>query len=372
MSTALHLIQGSDFTVRDVRRLGMESWFRTLFAAYRKEFTVEYYTIDCEDYSESLGVRHHPLGPRWNCPRPVRWLVYSLGLIRRAAHMRGIVRCFGANVGVLPEIRRLSGSPILVDFHYDWAETSRSHYGGIKRRWARPVQRRCLGAADLVICTTHDLARKVRTRPPRRAIVIPNFVDATLFHPGTPREPTVLFAGRLHWAKGIDVLIEAFLRVAPRRPEATLLLFGSGEEAAALRRLVPPEHAHRVLFVGSRPQREVAERLGRARISVLPTLTSEGHPKGVIEAMACGTPVVCSRVPGLEGLVEDGRTGLLVPPGNAPALADALLRLLEDDALWTSFSMRGRARAQLFGKERILRRQVQVMRILAGAQAAGE
>jgi glycosyltransferase involved in cell wall biosynthesis len=167
-------------------------------------------------------------------------------------------------------------------------------------------------------------------------------------------------------------LIEAFVRIAPRRPDARLLLFGNGEEAQALRQMVPAELADRVHFLGSRPQQEVAERLGRARISVLPTLTSEGHPKAVIESMACGTPVVCSRVPGLEGLIEDGATGSLVPPGDVPALAGALLRLLEDDALWTSMSTRSLVRSRLFGKDRILRRQVQVMRIMAGAHATGE
>jgi len=355
----------TDAPVGDVIRLGMGPWLRSMLVAYGRAFDVELYSCDRIDFSGELATVHHPLGPSLPLPRAIRQVVFHARLIRRARRMQGVVRSLSPNLPVLREIRRLSGSPAIVDYHYDWASTAKAHYGGVKGRIAEPVQRRCIQAADLVVATTRDLARDVEGRYGKRAIRIPNFVDTDLFHPRELRHETILFAGRFHWAKGVEVLIDAFTRIAVDHPRSELVLYGSGELDEELRRRAPDALRERIRFLGSRPQEEVARALGSAAVCALPTLTTEGNPKAVLEAMACGTPLACSAVPGIADLVAADRTGLLVPPGDAGALALALARLLDDRSLWTRISLAGLGRARQFGKERILRHQIRAMGVCA-------
>ena len=102
--------------------------------------------------------------------------------------------------------------------------------------------------------------------------------------------------------------------------------------------------------------REPAQALKECQIFVLASL-SEACSNVVLEAMATGLPVVATRVGGTPGLVDDHRTGLLVPPDNAPALAEAILRLIEAPAIATEMGAQGRARALAeFGMDRMLER----------------
>ncbi len=367
----LHLILSTDATVSDMLRLGAAPWLRSMLTGYDRAFQVHFYSADRIDFSDRLGVRHHPLGPRARMPRRLRQTLYYGNLLRRAPEMTGLVRALASNLAILPEIKRRSGSRVIVDFHYDWAATSRAHYGGAKKWLARPIQNRCLRAADLVVASTRELRSMVERGHGARAIHIPNFVDGALFHPREPRARRIVYAGRLHWAKGCTVLIDAFVRIARKDQDATLEIMGSGEEEEALRARVPRALDGRIHFHGSRPQEEVAEALGGAAAFVLPTLTTEGNPKAVLEAMSCGTPPICSDVPGIRGLIDGERTGILVPPGDVEALAAALTRILDDEALRARISHACAARARRFGKERILRHQIRVMRICAGCSRMG-
>lgn len=366
MRERLHLILSTDARIIQIVEYGMAAVYGTMLQAYGAAFDLEVYSSDGTDYSRELGVRHHPLGPGADASRSRRILGFYANLIRRAPGMNGgIIRVVSPNLAVLPEVRRLARSPAIVDLHYDWAPTARAHYGGWKGLAAPRVQRRCVRAADLVIATTPELKRIAKERYGRRAIVIPNFVDPDLFRPSDQRQRMIIYAGRLHWAKGVDVLIRAFGHLARSHPECRLVLYGSGEEADALRACVPPGVNGRIEFRGSRPQEEVAHALGQASVSVLPTVTTEGNPKALLEAMACGTPLVATTVPGITSLIEDGKGGLLVPPGDPAAMASALARLLDDPHLWRRISDNLLTRSRRFARSRILERQVRVMRMLA-------
>jgi glycosyltransferase involved in cell wall biosynthesis len=85
-----------------------------------------------------------------------------------------------------------------------------------------------------------------------------------------------------------------------------------------------------VVFVGRRSSAEVLRALGEARIVIAPSVWYENCPYAILEAFAAGKPVVASRIGGIPELVEDGSTGLLFPPGDAGALADAIRRLWSD------------------------------------------
>ncbi len=161
-------------------------------------------------------------------------------------------------------------------------------------------------------------------------------------------EPTVLCLGRLIPLKGQALLIEAIAQLVGEGVgvRATIAGEGSSREAleAAAGRLGLGD---RVSFLGGVGQDAVVDLYRRATVFCLPSL-DEGLPAVLMEAMACGTPVVGTKVAGIGELVTDGEDGVLVAPGDAAALAGALARLLDDPKL--------RARLGAAGRETVSRR----------------
>lgn len=203
--------------------------------------------------------------------------------------------------------------------------------------------------------------------------VIPCGVDPTVFRPmrqADARETTgrdqcerlVLFVGRIEQIKGIDVLLRAlallFQRRPDLRPETCLLVIGGALDADPdeaetdkvdqLRRLVREHGLERnVDFVGSRDQPALARYYAAADVCAVPSLT-ESFGLVALEAMACGTPVVATRVGGMQTVVEDGESGLLVPPGDHAALAEAIARVLTDHRLRIHLGHGARSRAERY------------------------
>ncbi len=141
-----------------------------------------------------------------------------------------------------------------------------------------------------------------------------------------PGALNVLFCGATIYRKGFDLLVEAFARLLAGEPGATLTLVGPlVEEAGRLVRL-PPE---RVRAVGSLPQAELARELHRADLLVLPS-RNDSYGMVVAEALATGTPVLVSDMVGAKELVIEGRTGWVVPAGEAQPLADRLVECARD------------------------------------------
>ena len=149
---------------------------------------------------------------------------------------------------------------------------------------------------------------------------------------GAPEPGFLLLVGRLRIRKGVDVLLAAMPELRRRQPSARLLIAGDGEHRAALER-----HAaalalgESVTFLGRVGAPRVRELLRGAAALVVPSIY-EGMPLVVLEAMEAAVPVVASRVAGIPEVVEDGRTGWLVPPEDPPRLAAALAAVLGDPA----------------------------------------
>ena len=157
-----------------------------------------------------------------------------------------------------------------------------------------------------------------------------------------PEALVVGFVGRLHPVKGLSYCVRAFSTVVRELPEARLVLVGDGPERAQLERLCDVEGVFdRVLFLGQRP--DVAQIMSAMDVLVLPSL-AEGLSRVVLEAMAMGKPVVATRVGGQSEAVVDGATGLLVPPAEPGALAQALLKVLSDRTVARQMGAEGRAR----------------------------
>ena len=204
-----------------------------------------------------------------------------------------------------------------------------------------------VGAIDQVCAVSAAIAGAAAAlAPPRRPVqVVPNGADTRAFLPrpaaeararlGLPDDgPIVSYVGKLVPRKGVDTLVEAMGLLARRPAGAPLLVAaGIGEERPALeRRAAELGVAERVRFVGKVAHDEVGWWMAAGDLFVLPSL-SEGLPTVICEAMNVGRPVVATAVDGTPEIVRDGSTGLLVPPSDPGALADALARVLEEPGL---------------------------------------
>ncbi len=154
----------------------------------------------------------------------------------------------------------------------------------------------------------------------------------------------VMTAGRLHRQKGFDCLIQAMAVVHTACPRVKLLILGEGEEENNLKKLARSlELTDRIQFLGLRP--DVDRLLHCIDLFVLPSRW-EGLPNAVLEAMAAGKPVVATEVGGIPELVVRGVTGMIVPPQDVHALAEAIKALLSDEPRALSMGAAGRERVQ--------------------------
>lgn len=149
----------------------------------------------------------------------------------------------------------------------------------------------------------------------------------------------LLFVGRLAAVKGMPVLLDAMKRL-PKG--VTLTVIGDGPDRAALEEQAAP-FRERVKFLGYQSQTEVAEALKAHDVFVLPSF-AEGVPVVLMEAMAAARPVITTRIAGVPELVEDGVSGILVPPGDMDALEMAVSSVSQDIELQKKMGVAGRAK----------------------------
>jgi glycosyltransferase involved in cell wall biosynthesis len=240
--------------------------------------------------------------------------------------------------------RRLARSParVVLEVHGDWRTATRL-YGSSLRRLLEPVSRAAARAAvrraDAVRTVSPFTTALVRELGVEPAAMFTTFFDASAFDTQPPAplpsRPRVVFVGVLERYKNIHGLAEAWRLAAPRVPEATLHVIGRGREREVMAALVR-DLPSRVSWDEQLPADAVASALDAATVLVLPSF-SEGLPRVAMESYARGRGIVGSRAGGIPDIVEDGTTGLLVPAGDAPALADALVRVLTDPELARRF-----------------------------------
>ena len=227
---------------------------------------------------------------------------------------------------------------MILDLHGDWRAPTRL-YGSRARRLLDPLAdalaRRALRRADGVRTISAYTTELVRAEGMEPAAEFPAFMDLEPFlvKPVVPlpQTPRALFVGVLERYKAFDVLAEAWRAVARSVPDAVLHVVGQGTLAPVAHSLVE-QLPGRVEWSPSLTANEVAAALDSATLLVLPS-RSEGMGRVVIEAGCRGRAVVGSRVGGIPDVVVDGKTGVLVPPGDAGALAEALELVLSDRAL---------------------------------------
>ena len=164
--------------------------------------------------------------------------------------------------------------------------------------------------------------------PAGRVATVSNGIDSCAFAADRSRRPlrNVTVVANLRKEKGHDVLIDAAPEVLRHFPDAHFDIVGAGPELETLKaRAAAQGVMDAFTFIGYEPN--VPQRLRDADIFVLPS-RSEAFPNAVLEAMSAGLPIVASAVGGILELIDDGRTGLLVPPGDPHTLAHGICRLM--------------------------------------------
>lgn len=211
-------------------------------------------------------------------------------------------------------------------------------------------------SADRIVCATaHErgLLRDLYRAQADALETIPCGVDVARFSPRAvseqvaarrrlgvePDERVLLYAGRIEPLKGLDVAIDALAALEPPRP-LLLIVGGDGHATAEMRRLharaARAGVADRLRFVGSQPQAELPAIYSLADVCIVPSFY-ESFGMAALEAQACGTPVVASRVGGLPSAVRDGVTGFLVPWRCPQPFAEQIDLLLRNEALRRRF-----------------------------------
>lgn len=179
-----------------------------------------------------------------------------------------------------------------------------------------------------------------------------DFREFTATDARAPQPGKIVSVGRLDPIKGFPYLLEASRILAERGAPFSCEIIGEGPLRAQLERQIRSYGLEaRVCLLGALSQTQVRAALARAEIFVLPSVqTTEGNQDGIpvalMEAMALGLPVISTTVSGIPELVRDGESGLLVPPGNAVALAERILQLLTDARLRKRLAQGGRALVQ--------------------------
>ena len=236
-----------------------------------------------------------------------------------------------------------SHARVVLEVHGDWHTATRL-YGSPLRRLLEPVSTtlarsavRHVDAVRTVSPFTSGLVRAVGVEP---ATTFTTYFDVSVFSATLPaplpEPPRGLFVGVLERYKNVHGLADAWRIAAPAVPEATLHIIGRGRERALVEALVR-DLPGRVTWEEQVPSIAVAAALDAATVLVLPSF-SEGLPRVAMEAFARGRGVVGARAGGIPDIVDDGTNGLLVPAGDAEALADALVRVLSDPQLARSLA----------------------------------
>ncbi len=201
--------------------------------------------------------------------------------------------------------------------------------------------------AVIALCAQADNELVVAGFPRDRIVKIPNGVDTSLFKPGAEaaRLPAnLLFVGRLDYMKGVDILLKSIASLQTGDSKISCDIIGDGPCRKTLQQLACElDIADKVTFAGACAN--IVPYLHKASCFVLPS-RSEGMPNVILEAMACGLPIIATLVGGTPDIIKDEYNGLLIPPDDIPALSFALTRMLADRNLANRLGKQARMDAE--------------------------
>jgi glycosyltransferase involved in cell wall biosynthesis len=262
-----------------------------------------------------------------------------------------------------------------------------------------------LRETDLICGVSEYITEKIRRRFPqfaKRCQTVYNGVDVNTFvnenRQSAPKKndtKQLLFMGRVSPEKGVHVLLEAFQKVLKQYPQVQLKIVGQqdalpieylvalsndpkeidlkrfygGNYISYLKNQLSSSEASHVFFIGAVPHRLLTKLYRDADVCVVPSVCNEPCAMPILEAMATGVPVVATKGGGIPELVADGKTGLLVDRDDASALAEAILRLLQDEKLGKSIARAARERAvEFFSWDQSVKKLLRLYKTICSAE----
>lgn len=324
-----------------------------------------------------VGIPFHPIPEfrREVSPLYDLWALLKLyELIKKGGYQ--IVHTHTSKAGILGRLAaRLAHVPVIV--HTPHGSIFRPTFFGLPKRWFFALTERLAARwADKIITLCQSEVRDYLSHgiaPREKYVVIPNGIDLGRFRQsrrvniaeekqglGLPKDSFVIgMIARLDPEKGHFEALEAFQKVHKEIPDAFLLIVGEGELKEAIQQKIASMGiGDRVVMTGYRA--DIPEITHILDVSLTPSLW-DCSPRSVLEAMVCGIPVIATNVGGIPEMVSDGETGLLVPVGDAEAMARCILRLRKDVGLGKKLTSQASRRGQkLFDLPRTIERIVQL------------
>jgi glycosyltransferase involved in cell wall biosynthesis len=361
----LTIILPTEASFEESEKRGLLSIWKSRFHIYSKYFTeVEVYSFDFKDFSSyfSHNVKCHVI-PLLNIRIAyLKHFFYNLYLLYKARKMSNPIRAISTTYFILPVIRVLFKKHIILSFQYAYAETSKRDFGIFRGFLGDILERLSIAGSQTIIATTEELRRYLLRKYGRHAIVIPNFVDTDVFSASSEKNDYILYAGRLIRSKGLNYLLTAFQAINKRFPDFKLKIAGGTEmEVELYREKVKELGLKEIEFLGSVEHDEIAKVMKRALAIVLPTVTREGLPKVLLEAMACGTVCIATDVPGSRDLITDGVNGLLVPPKDSDSLAEAIMSVISDKEMREKLTRNGFETSRKYSIQKVLKDEVEII-----------
>ena len=278
-----------------------------------------------------------PINPRF--PRGLRWVrrwPYARTLLNQAFYLPSLRRLRRADVvhvfsasywsfllAVVPAVlvARALGKRTVLNYHSGESEDHLARWGILVHPWLRLVDE---------IVVPSEYLRAIFEHHGYRVRVVRNVVDTARFRyrDRVQLRPRLISSRNLDPYYRVENTLEAFALLRGRYPEATLTVAGDGSERARLQRLTAALGTDGIRFVGRVEPAAMPTLYEDADIFVNSSVV-DNQPLSVLEAFAAGLPVVSTATGDIAALVRDGETGLIVPPGDPPAMAKAVASLLE-------------------------------------------
>ena len=287
--------------------------------------------------------------------------------------------------------------PVIPTLHGSIEQEARTFRANLLTRIAKPqeiiksfagllfsyiiAQRPLLSFSEKIIVVSNQVTEDIRKwygpKIAKKCITILNGVDPSLFKPNREQRATIrrkyaiddneillLTLGRLTHEKGHHLAVKALKQLINKGMHLKLLVVGDGKERGILQEMIFSDRIERdVIFTGQVDNRETVQYYNSADIFLMPTLTVEGLPFVLLEAMSCAKPVIASRMGGNTTVIEDTRNGLLVGPGKVDQLAERVRLLVNNQSLAKRISKEARETVlKRFSVDQMVGQTLQVMK----------
>mgnify|MGYP001775520109 CR=1 FL=1 len=360
---SIAIILPSEASMDKNEEFGLLPRWRRLMDEYKKYFDeINVYTCDKQNFSEKLGVRHHPCKWLINV-KYLKAISYNFWLLKEIGNIKAdIIRFFGSVYPLMPLFCMRNKTPKITSYQYDFYMKTKLDFGNFRGKigyWAEKYSVKYVGN---IITTTYELKDIIKKRYGVDSIVNPNFVDLSLFHPSDVEDDYLFFAGRIFYTKGIDLMIEMMCQFKKEGRTTKFILAGDGDIEHYRKIIKDKDVSELMQFVGPKSANEIADYMRHAKVFVFPTTTQEGHPKSLIEALASGCPCVVSKVLGNTEVVQEKfHNGIFVEPCSQEQLNNAVRQLLDDRKLRSILKINAVKSAQKFDVIQVVKREVDII-----------